>query len=467
MALMKPLCFVLMPFGTKPDSTGTHTIDFDTIYNDAIKPGIEAAGMRPIRADEERVGGIIHKPMFERLLLCDYAVADITTANANVFYELGFRHAARPWSTLPIFARRQPIPFDVNYLRALPYDLGPDNKLGPEQATALAENLKRRLLELRDSNRVDSPPFQLLEGYNAPDIARLKTDVFRDQVQIAETFKERLADARALSRPTAIERLDAIRQELEPLHDAEAGVIIDLFLSYRDVKGYREMVALYEAMPPTLQRKILVREQLAFAYNRLAKGPPRRPELRDKALRFLEDVEAEQGPSSETCGLIGRVHKDRWQEALEAGETLKAAGHLKKAIEAYVRGFEADCRDAYPGVNAVTLLHIQGDEERRDRLLPVVRFAAERRLEGRDADYWDHATLLELAVLANDRQTAYTKLEDALTALRAPWEAESTRANLEMIRNARKGRSGASGQSEGDVSWTQAIIEELAKAAGG
>eukprot|EP01031_Cornospumella_fuschlensis_P049371 gene49371-60437_t len=31
-------------------------------------------------------GGLIHKPMYERLILCEFAVADLTTANANVFY---------------------------------------------------------------------------------------------------------------------------------------------------------------------------------------------------------------------------------------------------------------------------------------------------------------------------------------------------------------------------------------------
>ena len=90
----RPLCFVLMPFGVKKDPSGGPDIDFDRIYEDAIRPGIEAAGMEPIRADEERTGGIIHQAMFERLLLCDFAVADMTTANANVFYELGVRHAA-------------------------------------------------------------------------------------------------------------------------------------------------------------------------------------------------------------------------------------------------------------------------------------------------------------------------------------------------------------------------------------
>ncbi len=87
----RPLCFVLMPFGSKPDGTG-QMVDFDAVYRDLIAPAIGDAGMEPLRADEEMAGGIIHKPMYERLILCEYAVADLTTANANVFYELGLRY---------------------------------------------------------------------------------------------------------------------------------------------------------------------------------------------------------------------------------------------------------------------------------------------------------------------------------------------------------------------------------------
>ena len=90
--MTRPLCFVLMPFGKKPDDAG-QLVDFDAVYRELIAPAIEEAGLEPIRADEELTGGIIHKPMFERLILCEYAVADLTTANANVFYELGVRHA--------------------------------------------------------------------------------------------------------------------------------------------------------------------------------------------------------------------------------------------------------------------------------------------------------------------------------------------------------------------------------------
>ena len=88
----KPLCFVLMPFGRKKDPTGRPDIDFNRVYDEGVRPAIEDAGLMPVRADREKTGGIIHKPMFERLMLCEYAVADLTTANANVFYELGVRH---------------------------------------------------------------------------------------------------------------------------------------------------------------------------------------------------------------------------------------------------------------------------------------------------------------------------------------------------------------------------------------
>src|ERR1041385_747726 len=107
-----PLCFVLMPFGMKSDAAGL-TINFDAIYNDVIKPAIADAGLDPVPADEERAGGIIQKPMYERLILCPFAVADLTTANANVLYELGVRHAARPASTVLIAAEGGRLPFDV------------------------------------------------------------------------------------------------------------------------------------------------------------------------------------------------------------------------------------------------------------------------------------------------------------------------------------------------------------------
>jgi hypothetical protein len=114
------LCFALMPFGIKTGPDG-RTINFDKVYEQLIKPAIIAVGLEPIRADHEEAGGFIQKPMFEALLLCEFAVADLTNANPNVFYELGIRHAVRPWSTVPIMAEGGRLPIDVDALKTVFY----------------------------------------------------------------------------------------------------------------------------------------------------------------------------------------------------------------------------------------------------------------------------------------------------------------------------------------------------------
>lgn len=458
----KPLCFILMPFGVKPDPTGRPAIDFNRIYEEGIKPAILDAGLEPIRADQEKTGGIIHKPMFERLLLCEYAIADLTTANANVFYELGVRHTARPNTTLSIFAQQQPIPFDLNFLRSMPYDLGENNAFPPEKAAALRSSVGRRLQELRAINLaeapIDSPLFQLLGEWQPGDLSRLKTDVFRQRVQANEELRLKIDYAVSRGKDDGVTALDEIRKELAAI-EFEAGIVVDLFLAYRSLKAWTSMIELYEEMPEVLKRQILVREQLAFALNRRA-GEKKQPEDRKRALEILQKVEQDQGPSSETCGLIGRIYKDYWEEA-RAESPFKARGFLQQAIDAYLRGFQADPRDAYPGINAVTLLELQGGEkskQQRNELVPVVRFAVQQRLRGKEADYWDHATLLELAVLGSDQEAAYNVLGDALAKMRAGWEAETTARNLKLIRAARLERGE-------DVGWLDELIAELDKAA--
>ena len=466
--ILRPLCFVAMPFGAKRDPTGRPDIDFDRIYTEAIEPAIRDAELEPLRADGERTGGIIHKAMFERLLLCEFAVADLTTANANVLYELGVRHATRPQTTLAIFAKHSPLPFDVNLMRSLPYELGMDNRFGTFEAAALRVALARRLLELRgvfhDQAAIDSPLFQLLEGYPSPNLAHLRTDLVRDRIRAFEELRARLAEARRLDARAGAQALSEIEQSLGSLDGAEAGVVVDLFLSYRAVSAHDAMITLYDRMPEVLRRTVLVREQLAFALNRRAGKDPARRADRDRAIEILKELIEQRGPSSETLGILGRIYKDLWDEAKRADDAPTARGYLKKAIDAYVRGFEADWRDAYPGVNAVTLLELEGSPRslaERDRMVPVVRYAVEQRLRTVEPDYWDYATLLELAVLGGDEVGSADRLADALAAVRERWEPQTTARNLRLLHEARAARGTAQ-------AWLAPIIDKLeARAAGG
>jgi hypothetical protein len=437
-----PLCFILMPFGKKLGAGGA-TIDFDAIYRDLIKPAVDAAKLMPIRADEEQAGGIIHKPMFERLILCDYAIADLTTANANVFYELGVRHAVKPATTVLLFAADGTrLPFDVAPLRSLPYQLGSDGK--PADAKKDATSLTKLLAKIKKGD-VDSPIYQLVEGF--PDIQHIKTDVFRDQVEYSVKIKDELTEARKLKGEARAAAIRKIERGLGQLDRAEGGVLIDLLLSYRAVGEWKEMIRLAGAMPEPLQRSTLVQEQLALALNRADDG--------GKAEQVLLDLTRTRGPSSETYGLLGRVYKDRWEAAVKEGDEILARGLLDKAIEAYLAGFQTDWRDAFPGVNAATLMTIRTPPDTRvGETLPIVRYAVERKIASGKPDYWDYATMLELAVLAKDESGATEALAKALPIIRESLEPETTARNLRLIREAREGRGE-------QLPWSKRIEQEL------
>ncbi len=200
-------------------------------------------------------------------------------------------------------------------------------------------------------------------------------------------------------------------------------------------------------MPAPLAATTMVQEQLGFALNRAGKP--------DDAQAVLKAVIERHGASSETCGILGRVYKDRWEAALRSGEVFAAKGWLSKAIATYLQGFESDWRDAYPGVNAVTLMELkEPPDPRRGRLIPVVAYAVERRISAGQPDYWDHATRLELAVLGRDEDGAADALAHALAAVREKWEPESTAKNLRLIRECRARR----GES---LDWAQALELEL------
>ena len=169
------------------------------------------------------------------------------------------------------------------------------------------------------------------------------------------------------------------------------------------------------------------------------------------------------GPSGETCGILGRVYKDQWDEAAKSGNSFLANGYLDKSIKTYLQGFQADWRDAYPGINAITLMELRNPpDERRKELVPVVRYAVQRKVEKGKPDYWDYATLLELAVLEGNKEAANQTLGDALANVREKWEAETTACNVRLIRETRQSRGEAT-PFEADVEHALSQAASLTK----
>ena len=473
-----PLCFVIMPYGLRDDSKLQRKIDFDRVYQEGIAPAVEAAGMEPLRSDLDLRGGVVHRSMFERILLCEYAIADLTTTNPNVMYELGIRHATRRVSTLPIFAEHQPIPFNVGPVSAMPYrlrwpgpDASPDDSGGSasgsgtdefhreffaremfrdEEIAGFRQRLTERLVQLReqvkeDSELSDSPLFQILTEWEPQPLAREKTDTFRDRVRIDAGRRKELERIRRMPNEDAIPELDRCRDEWCANPDVETGSFGDLLLSYRHVEAWDRMIDVVERFPAYLRNQILFREQLGFALNREAEkaekaGRTDSVVLREQALQVLEEVEERQGPSAETCGLIGRIHKSQWK-ALRESDPERAAASLDEAITTYCRGSDADLHDVYPAINLATLLDVRNaDGDRAEllhRLIVIRRALAVKRNK---LDYWDHATLLEAAILEDERSAIDRTLGRALNAARESWEPRSTADNLSLLREVREQR---------------------------
>ncbi len=166
------ICFVIMPFGKKevifkynkkilfftiPLSKKV-IINFNYIYDNIFKPAIsrvnlpEGGKLIPKRTDDDFFSADIGKEMFEYLEYSRMVFADITGLNANVFYELGIRHHARSNGTIIFRVNDAPIPFDINQIRAFPYEYEP-----VENIERSKEIIVKVISETLKNNKKDSP----------------------------------------------------------------------------------------------------------------------------------------------------------------------------------------------------------------------------------------------------------------------------------------------------------------------
>lgn len=114
-------CFVISPIG---ESGSEERIRSDEVFDLIIAPGAEKCGLKAFRSDQMQDSGRqITSEVISQLLTARVVVADITGANANVFYELGIRHSAQK-AVILLAQVGSPIPFNVYGLRVIQYTLG-------------------------------------------------------------------------------------------------------------------------------------------------------------------------------------------------------------------------------------------------------------------------------------------------------------------------------------------------------
>lgn len=98
----RPRAFVIMPFAP----------EFTTIYTDIIKPALDEAGYEVSRADTDLNQERILRKIIKGITGAKLVVAELTSLNPNVLYELGLSHGLRV-PTVLLAQSMEEVPFDL------------------------------------------------------------------------------------------------------------------------------------------------------------------------------------------------------------------------------------------------------------------------------------------------------------------------------------------------------------------
>lgn len=112
-------CFVICPIGEDNSEKRDWS---DTVFNDIIRPVVETEFYYKVfRAHEIPMPGTITRQIIENLIQADLVIADLSSNNPNVFYELAVRHATRkPY--IQMINLKESIPFDTGAIRTIKFN---------------------------------------------------------------------------------------------------------------------------------------------------------------------------------------------------------------------------------------------------------------------------------------------------------------------------------------------------------
>jgi Tetratricopeptide Repeats-Sensor len=329
--------FIVRPFGVK------NGIDFDRVETNLIRPAMEQAEFTGGTTGEFIQQGNIRTDMFEQLLIADLVIADVSIHNANVFYELGIRHAFRDKRTFLIKAKGDEVPFDLKTDRYLAYDA--------KDPAATVAQLADALKATWDSQKQDSPVYQLLPGLEPADPSKF--------LVVPLDFTEEVERAEAAKKCAELQLLAA---EIDGFAWKAAGLRLIGNAQFR-LNDWQGAKATWKAVREYDDMDLEANTLLGTIYQRLGDLVES-----DQALgRALRNRRLSTADRAEIRALIARNAKTQWEQdwrKIEGTDAIQRAAlaspHLERSFDLYSQGFVEDRNHFYSGLNAlvmVTIMH--------------------------------------------------------------------------------------------------------------
>lgn len=345
--------FIVRPFGVKQG------IDFDAVDKELIQPALRTVGITGETTLAIAEAGNIREDMFAKLLTADLVIADISVHNANVFYELGIRHALRDRKTLLLRCSADTIldvPFDLKTDRYLTYSI-PTLKVD-------SVRLKQALLETIHSDRKDSPVFSLLPHLKAQD---------PEQFVVAPVGFCKQVEEAQLNRQEGKLALLAAETEGFPWELSGLRLVGGIQFDMESLTGARFTWERIRSIIPDDEE---ANDRLSTIYQRLSERYGlHSTELNSPALTLLSlsdqaintllaRPELGADKRAEVYSLKGRNAKLRWMNEWQFAEPEEfrqkaiESSFLLRSYEAYAQAFMEDLNHYYAGINALGLLTI-------------------------------------------------------------------------------------------------------------
>lgn len=404
------ICFVIMGYGKKTDPTLGKTYDLDLTYNTIIKPAVVNAGFECVRGDEVLESGIIDKSMYALLIHSDLVIADITTFNPNAIYELGIRHAAKPFSTIVMKEKDGNIPFDLNHNKTFTYShMGED--IGYTETTRCVKELTNLIIEIDKSKEVDSPLFHNIRGvqpYILPE---------EEYIQVIKDLAEKEKSLFALVENAKVEMKN---------------------------ENFAQATKLWKKACEKVQNDSYFIQQYALCTYKDSTVSPDVALI--DALGIIKKLEPENRNTNdpETLGITGAIYKRLWLNSPKSIE------YLNRAIDYYKRGFTIN-QDYYTGENyalcldlkseAITdehekiYLEIEARKTRQEILNIIDTLKEDEDFEIRSDLKWIYATLANCNLALGNNGEYETYEAKFLSSNPDSWNIESYMQSIDKIKS--------------------------------
>jgi hypothetical protein len=341
--------FIIRGFGKKKDSKGNE-IDFDRVQTELIEPAMRRCNLTGGTTATVEDAGNIRADMFALILEADLVICDITVHNANVFYELGIRHALRKKHTVLIKGdpSADTTPFDLSTDRYIAYPVA-------DPAAAVDKLVRTLQATVNTTRETDSPIFLMLPTLaeaNPADVTVVPLD-FIEEVERAESAGDK-------------GWLRVIAQDLKGVRFEKDGLrcVARAQWSLKDLDGAQ---ANWEALRVAKDDDIEANLALANLYERQYRATGRETMLEssNQAIRKVLDSErCTKEQRAEALALEGRNLKTLWRRRLSGVPDATTArvqaldARVLQSYESYRAAFECDLNAFYPGLAALQMGHI-------------------------------------------------------------------------------------------------------------